>query len=201
MGLKDSRWITPAAGATPKDKCDKGLEMTLMKNWKKLVAMLLAGVMALAMLTACGGVEMYDETEDLAAEKKVRTAMQETYGSDFNFKHNGNLKDLAWKTLNEVTINDGNVDKKFELNVDKNGIAIVHVKSDLTVDSGDENVNVGSSTVIDSKKLADWMEKNNMFNDKLLDLNVGKWVNVGVVAKNVNGKIYVAVAVGVNWGK
>lgn len=172
-----------------------------MKNWKKLVAMVLAGVMALAMLTACGGVEMYDETEDLAAEKKVRTAMQETYGSDFNFKHNGSLKDLAWKTLNKVTINDGNVDKKFELNVDKNGIAIVHVKSDLTVDSGDENVNVGSSTVIDSKKLADWMEKNNMFNDKLLDLNVGKWVNVGVVAKNVDGKIYVAVAVGVNWGK
>lgn len=169
-----------------------------MKNWKKLAALLLAGVMALAMLTACGGVEMYDETEDLATERKVRSAMQSTY-SDYNFKHDGTLKDLAWKALGNIDVDTGKVGKDFKLDISKDGVAIVRIMTDTKVEGGDDSVNVDSSAVIESGKLAEWMEANGLFKDKALNLKVGDWVKVEVAAKNVNGKIYVAVAVGVTW--
>lgn len=202
MSLQDGCWITPAAGATPlpKDKRNKGLEMTFMKNWKKIVAMLLAGVMALAMLTACGGVEMYDETEDLATEAKVRSAMQEKY-SEYNFEYDGTLKKLAWDALGKINVETGKVNKDFKLDISKDGIAIVRIMADTSVVGGDDSVNIDSSTVIESGKLAEWMEANNLFKDNVLNLKVGDWVKVEVAAKKVDGKIYVAVAVGVNWGK
>ena len=172
-----------------------------MKNWKKLVAMVLAGVMALAMLTACGGVEMYDETEDLATEAKVRSAMQKEYGSDYKFEYDGTLKKLAWDALGSINVETGKVNKDFKLDISKEGIAIVRIMADTNVVGGDDSVNVDSSAVIESGKLAEWMEANNLFKDKVLDLKVGDWVKVEVAAKKVDGKIYVAVAVGVNWGK
>lgn len=170
-----------------------------MKNWKKIVAMLLACVMTLAMLTACGGVELYDETEDLATESKVRTAMQQKYGSDYTFKHDGALKDLAWDALSKINVETGKVDKNFKLDINKNGIAVVRIMTDTRVESGDDSVNVDSSAVIASGKLAEWMEANNLFKDSALNLEVGGLVKVEVAAKKVDGKIYVAIAVGVNW--
>lgn len=173
-----------------------------MKNWKKLVAMVLAGVMALAMLTACGGAGgaaggSVKKDEDVQTEQAVETAMKEKYG--VNIKNNGTLKGLAWDALGNVDVSTGLVDKKFkyELKNTENGAVIVKVMTNTKVEGSDGKVNADSSTYIESKKLAEWMENNELFKD--ITINVGKWVNVGVAAKKVDGKIYVAVAVGVNW--
>lgn len=172
-----------------------------MKNWKKLAAMLLAGVMALAMLTACGGdggaggggsVETY---EDVKTERQVQEAIKDTYG--VSIKSDGTLKKLAWDALGNVDVSTGLVDKKFkyELKDTENGTAIVKVMTNTKVEGSDGKVNADSSTYIESTKLAGWLKDNNLD----VKFNVGKWVNVGVAAKNINGKIFVAVAVGVNW--
>lgn len=170
-----------------------------MKNMKKFVALVLAGMMALALLVGCssdgaggGTVQTY---EDVKTERKVEEAIKDTYG--VTIKSDGSLKKLAWDALGNVDVSTGLVDKKFkyELKNTENGTAIVKVMTNTKVEGSDGKVNADSSTYIESTKLADWLKDN----DLDIKLNVGKWVNVGVAAKNINGKIYVAVAVGVNW--
>ena len=62
------------------------LEESNMKKMKRLVAVLLAGIMALAMLTACGGTPSTPSSSEF--EKKVEQAymakLNETFGVNFN---------------------------------------------------------------------------------------------------------------------
>ena len=74
-----------------------------MKKMKRLVAVLLAGIMALAMLTACGGTPSTPGSSEF--EKKVEQAymakLNETFG--VNFDNDDAIKKLAVDYLQEVS--------------------------------------------------------------------------------------------------
>lgn len=174
-----------------------------MKNWKKLVAILLVGVMALAMLTACGGGAAGGSTvkkdEDVATEQKIMVALNEKSGKGgASIQNNGALKDVAWKHLTEViekgdavTWNDAH---RFTTADGK--LTYINVATSGSASNSNGKVDVSNVTNIESDKLLDWLEQHGLFHN--VDVNVmTKRVNVGVVAKKVDGKIYVAVAVSV----
>ena len=73
-----------------------------MKKMKRLVAVLLAGIMALAMLTACGGKPSTPGSSEF--ETKVEQAymakLNETFGE--NFKNDDAIKKLAVEHIKEM---------------------------------------------------------------------------------------------------
>lgn len=73
-----------------------------MKKMKRLVAVLLAGVMVLAMLTACGGTgnnadtAKFEATVEQAYMAKLNEKLKATYGEKFeNFENDETIKNLA----------------------------------------------------------------------------------------------------------
>ena len=74
-----------------------------MKKMKRLVAVLLAGIMALAMLTACGGTPGTPGSSEF--ETKVEQAymakLNETFGTEFN--NDAAIKKLAVDYIQEVS--------------------------------------------------------------------------------------------------
>ena len=66
-----------------------------MKNLKKFAALLLAGAMALLMLTACGGGGSADKTEEQKVMEKIGSQKGVTVTSD------AELRAVAEKNLNE----------------------------------------------------------------------------------------------------
>lgn len=73
-----------------------------MKKMKRLVAVLLAGIMALAMLTACGGTPGTPGSSEF--ETKVEQAYMEELNKTFsvNFNNDDAIKKLAVDYLQEV---------------------------------------------------------------------------------------------------
>lgn len=73
-----------------------------MKKMKRLVAVLLAGIMVLAMLTACGGTgnnadtAKFEATVEQAYMAKLNEKLKATYGEKFeNFENDETIKNLA----------------------------------------------------------------------------------------------------------
>ena len=77
-----------------------------MKKMKRLVAVLLAGIMVLAMLTACGGTgnnadtAKFEATVEQAYMAKLNEKLKATYGEKFeNFENDDAIKNLAVKHI------------------------------------------------------------------------------------------------------
>lgn len=73
-----------------------------MKKMKRLVAVLLAGIMALAMLTACGGTGNDAANAEFEAnvEQAYMAKLNETFGTEF--KNDDAIKNLAVKHIKEM---------------------------------------------------------------------------------------------------
>lgn len=176
----------------------------IMKNWKKLVAMLLAGVMALAMLTACGGAGgaaggSVKKDEDIQTEQTIIREMNKKAGGA-SFTNNGTLKDVAWESLSKIDTETGSIkwSDAHTVKTTDGKTVFVNVATSGNVGYGDKNVTANNVTSVESSKLLDWMESNNLFHEIDFALT-NRWVDIGVAAKKVDGKVYVAVAVSVNW--
>ena len=92
-----------------------------MKNLKKFVALLLAGVMAMVMLTACGGGAGSNLKEDTNAETKV-LGKYSTSTSTTSVANNKALKDKAERFLDEKIHASGSIlGYKFVLGCDVEG--------------------------------------------------------------------------------
>ena len=78
------------------------MEVSNMKKMKRLVAVLLAGIMALAVLTACGGTG--NDAANAEFEAKVEQAymakLNETFGTEF--KNDDAIKNLAVEHIKEM---------------------------------------------------------------------------------------------------
>lgn len=74
-----------------------------MKKMKRLVAVLLAGIMALAMLTACGGTPGTPGSSEFEGkvEKAYMAKLNETFGTEFN--NDAAIKKLAVDYIQEVS--------------------------------------------------------------------------------------------------
>ena len=76
-----------------------------MKKMKRLVAVLLAGIMALAMLTACGGGSSTPTSDVDKAEALYMDAYNAALGTDY--KNDAELKKLAKQVLDDSLNEDG----------------------------------------------------------------------------------------------
>ena len=156
-----------------------------MKNLKKFVALLLAGVMAMVMFTACsGGGNGSNLKEDKDAEAKVLSKYSTGTASVANNKE---LKAKAEKFL----------DEKLNASVGFGGYKFVF---DSKVEGQDQEY----LTVLVAAKL---IYKDTLLGDFLTDIskrvnpgpNVdisqnGNWTDIGVVVKSDTKQSYVAIA-------
>lgn len=155
-----------------------------MKNLKKFVALLLAGVMAMVMLTACGGGV---GSEDKEAEEKVMGQIRGKSTSTASLQNDSDLKKVAAAHLDEDL---------------KGGISIFGHKviGDVHVEGKDKEyltitvtANYTYSDTILSAILTEISKK--VSTDANVDIQQsGSWSKVGVVVQTSNTKSYVGIA-------
>ena len=169
-----------------------------MKKMKRLVAVLLAGIMALAMLTACGGTG--NDAATAKFEDKVEQAYMAKLNEKFgeNFENDAAIKKLAVeyieKMANKETLTKDELWTKEEpTEKTQNWVMICY------------DVNQSTGKYVTSSYEADNAETitpNQKSIDAFLNLaqmkrgqvgNTAKFTALGVGAKTINGKTYVAI--------
>ena len=155
-----------------------------MKNLKKFVALLLAGVMAMVMLTACGGGV---GSEDKEAEEKVMGQIRGKSTSTASLQNDSDVKKVAAAHLDEDL---------------KGGISIFGHKviGDVHIEGKDKEyltitvtANYTYSDTILSAILTEISKK--VSTDANVDIQQsGSWSKVGVVVQTSNTKSYVGIA-------
>ena len=165
-----------------------------MKKMKRLVAVLLAGIMVLAMLTACGGTGNDAATAKFEAsvEQAYMAKLNEKFGE--NFENDADIKKLAVEHIEEMANNEtlsmDELWKKEELSEKaQNWVMICYdstekgfVKSYYEADKAEtiETKNIDTFFSLAQMKRANVAKK-------------AKFTALGVGAKTINGKTYVAI--------
>lgn len=143
-----------------------------MKHLKKLAALLLVGVLALSLLTACGGGST---SADAQAENAVMTAINQNRTST-KLQNSSELRKTAKQDL-DAAIKLGNLSSSFKF--------VPHT----------EDGKVGGTFIAkcDYKNtdLAKLIKTNTSINSNHVD----NWSNVGVVVRTDNGQTYIAISV------
>ena len=155
-----------------------------MKNLKKFVALLLAGVMAMVMLTACGGGV---GSEDKEAEEKVMGQIRGKSTSTASLQNDSDLKKVAAAHLDEDL---------------KGGISIFGHKviGDVHVEGKDKEyltITVTANYTYTDTMLSAILTQisKKVSTDANVDIQQsGSWSKVGVVVKTSNTKSYVGIA-------
>ena len=163
-----------------------------MKKMKRLVAVLLAGVMVLAMLTACGGGSSTPTSDVDKAEALYMDAYNTALGADY--KNDAELKNQAKQFLEENLNADGTLKIDGKMTVTKKDGNSVYTVVTILAQQGSKNVPYG----ITSEELADTpankdkaiAEARKNVNDTTKNITTG--LAVGAVKKG--DKIYVAIA-------
>lgn len=154
-----------------------------MKKLKKFAALLLVGVMALALLTACGGG---GSGEDAQAEASVMTAINGKRTAAAKLDNDAVRKAVASQNIDYVVNGPFSSDVRFNVDTDhikdgKFGFTFVakYDYKDTKLDELIKKITNGNGTDIKSN-------------------HVDNWTNVGVVVKTVNGQTYIAVSVAID---
>ena len=158
----------------------------MMKKLKKFAALLLVGVMALALLTACGGG---GDGEDAQAEASVMTAINGKRPAAAKLDNNAERKAVASQNIDYVVKHGfGGFSSDVRFNVD-----IDHIKE------GQFGFTFVAKYDYENTKLDDLIKKITNGNGTNIKSNhVDNWTNVGVVVKTVNGQTYIAVSVAID---
>lgn len=174
-----------------------------MKKMKRLVAVLLAGIMALAMLTACGGTGNDAATAEFEGkvEQAYMTKLNEELNKKFKnyvaikeFKNDDAIKNLAVKHIEDMAGKEIQNSKDLWAN-DETTQDWVMICYDYT-----ENGYVMSSYEADK---APTITPDETTIDAFLNLarmkahagNTAKFTALGVGTKTIDGKTYVAIGV------
>lgn len=175
-----------------------------MKMLKKMAALLLAGVMAMALLTACGD-EAPSKSFAQQVEETAFEAMKQSTGIQVN---DADLKKLAESKIDQINMEDGTFNFKNALDMQAlikeiEGLEDMHAEisvkaampfpeSVVTTDKPYKVLEVTPENIGDVAKIVAKMGKLNSIENDGLKVN-----KLGIVAKTVNGKTYVAVAMDV----
>lgn len=170
-----------------------------MKMFKRFAAALLAGVMVLAMLTACGGTgndaatAKFEASVEQAYMAKLNEKLNETYGK--KFENDADIKKSAVDYIGEMVgkENLGQNDLWKVEKLDEKTQNVVMICYDVT-----EKGYVMSSYEADK---AEKITPNETTIKAFLSLarmkahasNTAKFTALGVGAKTINGKTYVAI--------
>lgn len=149
-----------------------------MKHLKKLAALLLVGVLALSLLTACGGSG--STSQDAQAEAAVMAAINENRSvSSAKLQNSSELRKIANQRI------DVAISEKWKLS------------SDFKLDTYREDGSVGFTLIAkcdykntDLAKLIKTVTNINSY-------NMNSWSEVGVVVRTVDGQTYIAISVAI----
>lgn len=152
-----------------------------MKHLKKLAALLLVGVLALSLLTACGGSG--STSQDAQAEAAVMTAINQNRPvSSVKLQNSSELRKTANQSIDAAISGKlGQLSSDFKFVLDPNP----------------EDGSVGFTLVAkcdykntDLAKLIKTVTNINSY-------NMNKWSEVGVVVRTVDGQTYIAISVAI----
>lgn len=152
-----------------------------MKHLKKLAALLLVGVLALSLLTACGGGG--STSADAQAEAAVMTAINQNpnrSGKD-KLQNSSELRKIANQDL-VAAINEGNLSPSFT------------VKSHTDLKNGSVVFTFIAKCDYKNTDLAKLIKTDTNIKSHYMD----KWSDVGVVVRTVDGQTYIAISVVIN---
>ena len=155
-----------------------------MKHLKKLAALLLVGVLALSLLTACGGGST---SADAQAEAAVMAAINENRPvSSAKLQNSSELRKIANQDL-DATIKLGNLRSSFT------------VKSHTDLKNGSVVFTFIAKCDYKNTDLAKLIKTDTNINSHHMD----KWSDVGVVVRTNkdNGQTYIAISVAINTSK
>ena len=150
-----------------------------MKHLKKLAALLLVGVLALSLLTACGGGGG-STSADTQAETAVMAAINQNpnrSGKD-KLQNSSELRKIANQDL-DIAIKSGNLSSSFT------------VKSHTDLKNGKFGYTFIAKCDYKNTDLAKLIKTDTNINSKYMD----KWSDVGVVVRTVDGQTYIAISV------
>ena len=166
-----------------------------MKMLKKMAALLLAGVMALALLTACGD-EAPSKSFAQQAEEKMFAVLSESTGLKEN---DTEMKNLAAQSLDKIK--DGKVTKevlKEDVEIvdnkyrEKMGLPIPDMKAGDYMDLNSKTYTVLEVTPDNLANVDNTQLTQMIATMKEHGVEIEK---IGVAAKTVNGKTYIAVGI------
>lgn len=155
-----------------------------MKHLKKLAALLLVGVLALSLLTACGGGST---SADAQAEAAVMAAINENRPvSSAKLQNSSELRKIANQDL-DVAIKSGNLSSSFT------------VKSHTDLKNGSVVFTFIAKCDYKNTDLAKLIKTDTNINSHHMD----KWSDVGVVVRTNkdNGQTYIAISVAIDTSK
>ena len=170
-----------------------------MKKIKRLAAVLLAGIMALALLTACSGSDAGNPEFEANVESAYLTALNKKFGKEF--ENNADIKALAVKQITEnsgaesltnetIWKTDGKektvvrqVMLCWELKRDTRSYVPVFYEAATA-----QNIKVSSSNILALFRTVNKELGNAEENSITLELTA-----LGVGAKTIGGKTYVAI--------
>ena len=176
-----------------------------MKKMKRLVAVLLAGIMALAMLTACGGTPGDSGNPEFEAkvEQAYMAELNKTFGVNFN--NDAAIKKLAVNYIQEVsgkqTLSNVALWKAEQpTKTTQNQVMVCfdpmqstgekYVKFYYEVDKA-ENITPDATNIATLKLTWDTVQSLAASSGKKIELTA-----LGVGAKTIGGKTYVAIGIG-----
>lgn len=147
-----------------------------MKHLKKLAALLLVGVLALSLLTACGGSG--STSQDAQAEAAVMAAINENRPvSSAKLQNSSELRKIANQDL-DVAIKSGNLSSSFT------------VKSHTDLKNGKFGYTFIAKCDYKNTDLAKLIKTDTNINSH----NMNSWSEVGVVVRTDNGQTYIAIS-------
>ncbi len=165
-----------------------------MKKFRRLAALLLAGVLALAVLSGCGGSRFEREVEETVL-KYVNAAMRETQGEGAReFKNDPALRQKAYELLGKIDPESGLIDsqKAFMLIQerlgDKGTLTIIYIFVD--------EEGYGSDKRLATEITPDELPKIKQAIDDLLSGSLAEDMTAfGAAARTIGGKTYMAIGI------
>ena len=146
-----------------------------MKHLKKLAALLLVGVLALSLLTACGGSG--STSQDAQAEAAVMAAINENRSDTDKLPNNSELRKIANQDL-DAAIKLGNLSSSFTF------------KSHTDLKNGKFGGTFIAKCDYKNTDLAKLIKTTTSINSNHVD----NWSDVGVVVRTDNGQTYIAIS-------
>lgn len=146
-----------------------------MKHLKKLAALLLVGVLALSLLTACGGSG--STSQDAQAEAAVMAAINENRPANDKLQNSSELRETAKRDL-DAAIKLGNLSSSFKY----------EEHTDL------KNGKFGGTFIAKCDYKNTDLAKLIKTDTNINSHNRNSWSDVGVVVRTDNGQTYIAIS-------
>lgn len=168
-----------------------------MKKFRRLAALLLAGVLALAVLSGCGGSRFEREMEETVL-KYVNAAMRGTLGEGAReFKNDPELRQKAYEMLGKIDPESGLIDSQKALMIiqeslgDKSTITFIAVEANGYIRDKRLATEITQDELARIKEKIDEMLRSN--GDGSDGPSAKDITAFGVAARTIGGKTYMAI--------